>query len=378
MFISRGMRTLSCCLILIGSWCAMAGDAAAQQPVPQPGQALSWAASAQDIPPGEIAFTHGQALMIMDLPTRQVRTVAEHEKMLSRPFAWSPDGKTLVFPRETARRVERYNWNLFQVSADGGEAKMLTSISASGGARCPAFSADGARVAYMRDRPEGLYVMGADGSDTQQLTDHGHRDEFPAWSPDGKQIAFVGRVGEEQRHTLCVYRFDEDAVRELHPGGEQAVWSADGERIFFIARGRQDRGDVFSIRPDGSELTNLTNSPESERWPKLSPDGTRLAYQARGQVTGTDPETGAELAHEELRLLQLDAGKSVIVCQLQQPGWFGPSWSPDGQWIVYAQAGGNEPGLSVVPANENGEPVYLGYSGAEIPLWRPVVVEQKE
>ncbi len=144
------------------------------------------------------------------------------------PAVWSPDGQMLLFAARVAKEAApsdaeaRRRWEqrprvvtrahykddgsgytfdaasqLFVVPLDGGPPRQITSGEAS--SREPAWSPDGRRVAFVRTRTgpadynlTDLWVCDADGGNTQRLTDDVGRAAAPAWSPDGRTIACYG------------------------------------------------------------------------------------------------------------------------------------------------------------------------------------------
>ena len=109
------------------------------------------------------------------------------------------------------------------------------------------------------------------------------------FSPDGTSVAYVSWDDLEGGH-LWLMHLDEDVPRRLteHPGDDSHPhWSADGERIIFNSpRPTPDLSvgwleqwhEVFSMKPDGSDLKRLTNSPGEDWFPAWSPNGHRIAY----------------------------------------------------------------------------------------------------
>ena len=122
--------------------------------------------------------------------------------------------------------------------------------------------------------------MDADGANQVNLSNHEAYDTQPAWSPDGKQIAFVSNR-EEGLH-IFVMNADGSNLRMLETPGNSDLpeWSGDGLFITF-----QNENDIFVIKADGSApYTNLTNSPEKDGNPSFSPDSQRIAWISEGNI----------------------------------------------------------------------------------------------
>jgi Tol biopolymer transport system component len=148
-----------------------------------------------------------------------------------------------------------------------------TAASASGTARC-----DGGRIVFMREGngPPVIYVMNAQGRGLRSLG-IGHA---PAWSPDGRWIAF-----DDGQHILRMHP-DGSAVTDLTPtltnvGSRDPSWSPDGRWIAFTSEpdGTRDAA-LWLVRSDGSGLHELVNAPGEEEHASWAPDGSRIVFDS--------------------------------------------------------------------------------------------------
>jgi Tol biopolymer transport system component len=208
------------------------------------------------------------------------------------------------------------------------------------GAARPAYPGLNGRIAFVSDRDDyqgDIYTMNADGSSITRCPRNGMRDEDPAWSPDGTQIAFssvdlTGAGGGDERD---IYVMDADCgnVRRittdhLDPDVDP-TWSPDGNRIAFM-RDHDDTGWDIYVRDLRTGVdTNLTHMPSADNEaPAWSPDGTRIAFESQ-----RDNPFG------EIYVMDADTGLNVTRVT-DTAGSRGAVWSPDGKKIAYGGAGG--------------------------------------
>ncbi len=176
-------------------------------------------------------------------------------------------------------------------------------------------------------RPSGrgdIYVMNADGSGRERLTTNPGPDSDPAWSPDGRKIAFVS--GRDGNSGIYVMNADGTQQRLLmrakvsYP--PQLVWSPDGQKLAFtvaLTSGPDGNLEIYVMNADGSGLRNLTRSRVRDSYPVWSPDGRRIAFESDWQVNVMNAD-----GSPAPRRLTHNGGRN-----------FNPTWSPDGQRIAF-------------------------------------------
>jgi TolB protein len=120
---------------------------------------------------------------------------------------------------------------------------------------------------------DGVVRTEADGTNPRLLAAGG---QSPSWSPDGRRIV-LQRNGNE----IVVMRADGSHQRSLGTHGSSlswTSWSPDGRRVVFA--GATTDSDIYSVRANGTDLRNLTNTPdEFEDRPVYAPDGTRGVFE---------------------------------------------------------------------------------------------------
>jgi Tol biopolymer transport system component len=242
----------------------------------------------------------------------------------------------------------------------------------------PAWSPDGRRIAFVRwirEQPD-VWVMNADGTDAKQLT-HDGRSDLPTWSPEGTRIAFITERPvtrhRSERVDISVMNADGShahliSARDGLQYATDPAWSPDGNLIAFAGwAGRRGDGTpkpwhVYVMRVDGTGVRQVGTVTGDNLGPTWSPDGSRIAVVGPSQgIILTMSSSGTDVR----RLVRTHFG--VV---------YTPAWSPDGNWIAFAAG-----------QNSNSTQVYLiGVDGRHLrgvthvpapfaaisPAWRPV------
>jgi TolB protein len=131
-----------------------------------------------------------------------------------------------------------------------------------------------------------LFSMGLDGSGLRQLThDPTASSSRPAWSPDGRAIAYVSRSKAKEAGEADIFLMDADGSnpRQLTKGGTAEInvdpsWSPDGTEIMFCSN-RNGGNEVYVMNRDGGSVRQLTHGTRGRIFhPSWSPDGLQVVF----------------------------------------------------------------------------------------------------
>jgi TolB protein len=256
----------------------------------------------------------------------------------------------------------------YRIDQDGADLKLVSSTDHQ--AMSPAWARDGRRFSYM-EFTEGhgtLFVQDvATGRRVSVVTTGKSLDFTPAFSPDGKTLAF-SRATEEGTDVYTVNMRENCCLQRLTRGGFSdnlsPTYSPDGQRIAFVST-RPGLPQIYVMSADGTDqqlfapfdygVTGSSNAPE---W---SPDGQSVAFHR--DVGGT------------LQVFVLDV-RTRSVRQLTSLGRNeDPTWAPDSRHLAFVSDRSGYRQLWVIDLETGRIRPLLQQSGARLPAWSPRIPE---
>lgn len=205
-------------------------------------------------------------------------------ELTSQAPTWSPDGLHLAFTSSDADGA-----TVSTINIDGSNLRALAP------GLLPVWSRDGRQIAYL-SRSNAPFLMNADGTNPHQLAQLTYLRPYPPnWSPDGTQLLFMAAQSLETPAMIYIVNADGSGFKvvtdQAYYGYGAPEWAPDGQWITFVIK-NGSTSEIYRIRSDGTELTQLTYNSMPEFSPLWAFDGSLLAFTGEMDIWVMYPDGG--------------------------------------------------------------------------------------
>jgi TolB protein len=260
--------------------------------------------------------------------------------------------------------------HIFAMDLASGRVSQLTS-GRNHHDQHPKWSPDGKRISFVSSRAGSfdLWMMNADGTNVERLTDHAANDYDPIWAPDGQSLIF----SSERDSRSDLYRLwlkDRRIDRLTHHFVGRAIMpsvSPDGKLVAFAAQTLQ-RLNFWEFQVHILDLatgkTRALDNSGGACWPSWSPDGRSIA----NVLLAKEPSTIQVKSADGSATRELPANPKLWA--------YYPDWSKDGKWIALSLSPQHHEGedwdLAILPADGSGPARKLttGPGNDRLPDWK--------
>jgi Tol biopolymer transport system component len=292
-------------------------------------QKPNFARRGRSLLPGQVS-----ELTIIDIDGGNRQVLFTADEIIEAPN-WTPDGKTLAF---------NAGGELWTIAADGiGEIAKLDTGPLSDLNNDHVLSPDGSTV-YVSSDDGHLYALPIAGGAPRRVSNsypHRHHYYLHGISPDGRTLSYVGinAVGDNQWAKVNIWTIpaaggpDTQLTDVLVPN-DGAEYSPDGQWIWFNSeQGSPGHAQIFKMRTDGSELTQVTFDERVNWFPHFAPDGQSIAYLSYPPGTKGHPADKDVI----LRFMRPDGTgtRDIIGFNGGQGTINVNSWAPDSRRFAY-------------------------------------------
>ncbi len=217
-------------------------------------------------------YKDGMGIYIMDWDGNRITRLGLKGNIILTP-RWSRDGTKLIYSAERNRQWGIYLLDFSKTSERKVFFSKGTNIAGD-------FLPEGNDFTFSssKDGTSDLYIMNLKDNKTTKLSSSYGIEVSPSVSPDGKYIAFVSDRGGTPQ--IYIMHIDGSNIRRITFEGSYNTspsWSPKGDRIVFVSR--RGTNQIFTVRPDESELIQLTNVRNNED-PSFSPDGRFITFSS--------------------------------------------------------------------------------------------------
>jgi len=291
---------------------------------------------------------------------------------------WSPDGTHVRF---TIHEPETNTTSLWEISADGNHLRpLLPDWSTTPAECCGNWTADGKYYVFqsIRGNVPNIWALaetagsfGRASREPMQLTSGATSTQLPVPSRDGKRLFAV--AGEERGELVAYDRKSGQWTPYLSGiSAEGVTFSRDREWATYVTF---PEGILWRSKVDGSQRMQLTYPPLQSYQPWWSPDGKRIAFMGIN-TESTRPETSGNAMlrdrHWHIYVVSADGGNPEQLT-FGAAGQQDPSWSPDGNSMVFTENGKtpNEDSIHLLNLKTGAIVAVAGSESMCCPRWSP-------
>jgi len=301
----------------------------------------------------------GQGKRIPNLKGSDLRAAAHiisdnvYQAFLNRPGAYN---SRIAFIKRSEIEFQRYRYRLLVADWDGfGEQEVFASWRP---LLSPAWSPDGTQLAFVSFADSGSVIRVLDTRTGQHriIAEFKGINSAPSWSPDGSKLAYsTSRNGSPDVYIYDFLSQQHTRISTHYAIDTEPAWSVDGRSLLFTSN-RSGKPQVYSYSFDRDESTRVTFEGDENANGSYDYDGSRIALVHNGgQIAVMQAQTG-----DFTRITNAKFDES-------------PSFSPNGDMVLYASEQGYEPVL-MVASSDGRVRTRLEFINGDVrePAWSPI------
>lgn len=258
----------------------------------------------------------------------------------------------------------KQRYQLVVADADGENARIL--VASNDPLMSPAWSPDGRQLAYVsfENNNSEIYIQSLRSGERRRVSARAGVNSAPAWSPDGRQLALTLSRPDGNLDIYTLHLAGQVLTRLTEHRGidTEPNWSPDGQMIYFTS----DRGgapQVYRVAADGAgQPERVTFEGKYNARPRLSPDGKKIA-----------------IVHNDggnYRIAAVDPGRRFMQVLTKGSLDESPSFAPNGEMLIYATRQGNRGVLATVSVDGRVHQRISALEGdVREPAWSPFLVK---